>query len=85
MSVSTLWPTTFLDAERLGRPSRRAATAALEAHRSVLKGDPLKLSLANARKELALADRYDVQLINDDLDRAVEELAGLLTWNHCGG
>ncbi|HEX8202961.1 MAG TPA: guanylate kinase [Isosphaeraceae bacterium] len=41
--------------------------------------------LANARKELALADRYDVQLINDDLDRAVEELAGLLTRNHCGG
>lgn len=51
MSVSTVWPTTFLDAERLGRPSRRAATAVLQAHLSVLKGDPLKLSLANALKE----------------------------------
>ena len=51
MSVSTLWPTTFLDAEHLGRPSRRAATAALQAHLSVLKGDPLKLALANALKE----------------------------------
>jgi guanylate kinase len=41
--------------------------------------------LANARQELAVADRYDVQLINDDLDRAVEELAGLLIQNRCGG
>jgi 16S rRNA (cytosine967-C5)-methyltransferase len=49
--VSTLWPTTFLDAEHLGRPSRRAATAAIEAHLAILKGDPLKLALANALKE----------------------------------
>jgi len=47
----TLWPDTFLDEERLGRPSRRAATAALEAHLSVLKGEPLKLSLAEALKD----------------------------------
>lgn len=49
--MSTLWPTKTLDAERLGRPSRRAATAALEAHVQVLKGEPLKLSLANALRE----------------------------------
>ena|GEM_PF-631767 len=51
MNVKTLWPDTFLDEERLGRPSRRAATAALQAHLSVLKGEPLKLSLAEALKD----------------------------------
>jgi 16S rRNA (cytosine967-C5)-methyltransferase len=40
-----------VDEERLGRPSRRAATAALEAHLAVLKGDPLKAALANALKD----------------------------------
>jgi 16S rRNA (cytosine967-C5)-methyltransferase len=49
--LSTPWPTSFLEEERLGRPSRRAATAALEAHLSVLKGEPLKLALANALKD----------------------------------
>ncbi|WP_425437659.1 RsmB/NOP family class I SAM-dependent RNA methyltransferase [Melittangium boletus] len=49
--MKTLWPDTFLDEERLGRPSRRAATAALQAHLSVLKGEPLKLSLAEALKD----------------------------------
>ncbi len=49
--MSTPWPTTFLEAERLGRPSRRAATAALEAHLAILKGEPLKLALANALKD----------------------------------
>ncbi len=41
--------------------------------------------LANARREIAQADRYDYQIINDDLDRAVNELAAILTENHCGG
>jgi guanylate kinase len=41
--------------------------------------------LANARREVALADRYDYQIVNDDLDRAVDELAAILTENHCGG
>jgi guanylate kinase len=41
--------------------------------------------LTNARAELAVADQYDVQLINDDLDYAVEELASLLIQNRCGG
>ncbi|HEY0095426.1 MAG TPA: class I SAM-dependent methyltransferase, partial [Archangium sp.] len=40
-----------MDEERLGRPSRRAATAVIEAHLSVLKGDPLKAALANALKD----------------------------------
>jgi guanylate kinase len=41
--------------------------------------------LANARREVALAERYDHQMVNDDLDRAVDELAAILTTNHCGG
>lgn len=41
--------------------------------------------LANARREVALADRYDHQLINDDLDRAVDDLAAILAHNRCGG
>ena len=50
-AAKSFWPDRFLDEERLGRPSRRAATAALEAHLSVLKGEPLKLSLAEALKD----------------------------------
>jgi guanylate kinase len=41
--------------------------------------------LANARREIALAERYDHQIVNDDLDRAVDQLAAILTQNHCGG
>jgi guanylate kinase len=41
--------------------------------------------LANARREIALANRYDYQIVNDDLDRAVEELAEILTRHRCGG
>jgi guanylate kinase len=41
--------------------------------------------LANARREVALADRYDYQILNDDLDKAVDELAAILTRHHCGG
>ncbi len=49
--MTTLWPSSFLSSEQLGRPSRRAATAALEAHLSILKGEPLKASLAQALRE----------------------------------
>ena len=41
--------------------------------------------LANARREIALADRYDYQIVNNDLDQAVEELAVILTRHRCGG
>ncbi len=40
--------------------------------------------LATARRELELASHYDVQVVNDDLDRAVEKLAAILTQNGCG-
>jgi guanylate kinase len=41
--------------------------------------------LANARAEIAQADTYDVQLMNRDLDRAVDDLVALLTQHGCGG
>jgi guanylate kinase len=41
--------------------------------------------LENARRELALADRYDDQLLNEDLDRAVDDLVALLIQHGCGG
>jgi guanylate kinase len=40
--------------------------------------------LANARRELEMAKRYDVHLVNDDLERSVDELAEILVQNHCG-
>ena len=45
----------------------------------------IRRRLDNALGELTLAPRYDVQLINDDLDRAVEALVALLTRHGCGG
>lgn len=45
----------------------------------------IRLRLENARGEVALSDRYDYQIINDDLDRAVADLAEVLTQNRCGG
>ena len=45
----------------------------------------IRRRMANARGELAQAHRYDVQLINDDLDRAVDGLVALLTRHGCGG
>jgi guanylate kinase len=39
--------------------------------------------LETARRELEMAAQYDVHVINDDLDRAVEELASILKRNGC--
>ncbi len=41
--------------------------------------------LTNARRELDLAKCYDVHLVNDDLDRSVDELVEVLVRNDCGG
>jgi len=38
----------------------------------------IELRLNNARREVAMADQYDHQITNDDLDRAVDELATIL-------
>jgi guanylate kinase len=40
--------------------------------------------LATARRELELAPLYDVQVVNDELDRAVDQLAAILSQNGCG-
>ncbi|QEH38363.1 Guanylate kinase [Aquisphaera giovannonii] len=41
--------------------------------------------LANARREQELSRSYDVHIVNDDLERCVEELAGVLARARCGG
>lgn len=41
--------------------------------------------LDNARWELDQASRYDVQIMNEELDRAVDDLVELLTRHGCGG
>jgi guanylate kinase len=40
--------------------------------------------LTNARREFEMAAGYDVHVINDELDRAVERLAGILEQHGCG-
>ena len=46
----------------------------------------IQMRLANATKELGYADSYDVRIVNDDLDRAVAELAHVIdTYEIDGG
>ena len=45
----------------------------------------IELRLKNARHEMAMADQYDHQIINDQLDHAVAELARILTQSHSRG
>ena len=40
--------------------------------------ESIERRLANARKEMEYADDYDARLVNDQLDRALEELVGLI-------
>jgi guanylate kinase len=40
--------------------------------------------LANARREIEMAAGYDVHVINDELEPAVERLAAILKQNGCG-
>jgi guanylate kinase len=40
--------------------------------------------LVNARHELELSEGYDVHVVNDDLERSVDELAAILARNGCG-
>jgi guanylate kinase len=41
--------------------------------------------IENAKHEIGWAGHYDVQVINDDLDRAAQELASVLVAHGCGG
>jgi guanylate kinase len=42
----------------------------------------IRRRLANARREIELSRSYDIHIINDDLDRSVDELAEILTHDH---
>ncbi len=46
--------------------------------------ETIEMRLANARRELELSARYDYQVVNEDLDRTVEQLAAILNQNGCG-
>jgi guanylate kinase len=39
--------------------------------------------LANARRELEMAEAYDIHVINDEVERAVEELVSILKQSGC--
>ncbi|APW62638.1 guanylate kinase [Paludisphaera borealis] len=41
--------------------------------------------LTNARREIETAQRYEIHLVNDDLETCVDELAATLSQNRCGG
>lgn len=46
----------------------------------------IALRLANAAREMEYAGEYDVRIVNDDLDRAVDELAATFDrYETCGG
>ncbi len=48
--------------------------------------ESVRRRLANARSEMGCAARYDVRIVNDDLDRAVGELAHVIeTYETAGG
>jgi guanylate kinase len=47
--------------------------------RGTESGEALQRRLARARDELALADRYRYQVINDDVDQAVREMCHILS------
>jgi guanylate kinase len=64
-------------------PSLEVLEARLRA-RGTDTPERIEKRLATARRELELASQYDVQVVNDDLDRAVEQLAAILSQNGCG-
>lgn len=58
-------------------PSREVQRARLLA-RGADGGEQLARRLAEAEREEALVDRFDAVVVNDDLDRAVDEIAAIL-------
>jgi guanylate kinase len=45
--------------------------------------ESIERRLANARREMEMSKSYDIQVVNDNLDRAVEELVSILVSNGC--
>jgi guanylate kinase len=64
-------------------PSLEVLEARLRA-RGTDSPETIERRLATARRELELARLYDVEVVNDDLETAVERLAAILTQNGCG-
>lgn len=61
------------------RPSSREELERRLRGRNTETEEAIQRRLAQADHELALADRYRYQVINDDLDRAVQDVCGILT------
>jgi guanylate kinase len=64
-------------------PSPKVLEARLRARRTD-DDATIERRLATARRELESSERYDVRLVNDELDQAVDELASILIRNGCG-
>lgn len=65
-------------------PDQETLEARLRARATEDEATILK-RLENARREIALAVRYDYQIVNHDLGQAVDELAAILFRHACGG
>lgn len=63
-------------------PSREALESRLETRGSETK-ESRRLRLQNARHELAQADEFDYIVINEDLERATEELVAIVRAERC--
>lgn len=61
------------------RPSSRQELERRLRGRGTETEEAIESRLARADRELALADRYQYQVINDNMDQAVQELCGILT------
>ncbi|MEZ6048169.1 MAG: hypothetical protein R3C11_21850 [Planctomycetaceae bacterium] len=47
-------------------------------NRATENEETIQRRLATARRELSFADRYRYQVVNDDLDRTVDEITQIL-------
>lgn len=68
----------FLDVPDLGVLEQRLRSRGTDDEMTIQR------RLENARHELEMKSYYDFVVINDDLDRAADELAAFLEKNHCG-
>ena len=76
ISVMELYPdaiTIFIGPASLDELEKRLRGRGTESEESVLR------RFRHAQQEMALADRYRFRVINDDIDRAVDEICDILT------
>jgi guanylate kinase len=62
-------------------PSPEVLEARLRA-RGTDDEETIRRRLSNARRELEMSRDYHIHIVNDDLDRSVDELAEILTYGH---